>query len=183
MHRRRRQTRILLIASLIPASAIRADDANVLTVWRLLDYMAIDYREAVRDGTIINANEYAEMVEFAGSVKDRLENLLPSAAKADLKRQAIDVQAAIDRKAAPETIATLARSLAADLIKAYPVPLAPSAVPDYARGRTSMPKIVRAAMAPTAMAKALPRPALPLPRSTLRTRTAPASAAFSRSIR
>ncbi|SKA28765.1 high-affinity iron transporter [Enhydrobacter aerosaccus] len=126
---------VLLIASLIPVTAIRADNANVLTVWRLLDYMAIDYREAVRDGTIISENEYAEMVEFAGSVKDRLETLLPSAAKAELQRQAVDVQAAIGRKAAPEVIATLARSLAADLIKAYPVPLAPSAVPDYARGR------------------------------------------------
>lgn len=127
---------VLLITSLIPATAIRADNANVLTVWRLLDYMAIDYREAVRDGMIISANEYAEMIEFAASVKDRLDSLPPSAAKADLQKQAVDVQDAIDRKVAPEVVATLARSLAAELIKAYPVPLAPSAVPNYARGRT-----------------------------------------------
>ncbi|TAJ81811.1 cytochrome c/FTR1 family iron permease [Reyranella sp.] len=127
---------VLLIASFIPASAIRADNANVLTVWRLLDYMAIDYRDAVRDGEIINANEYAEMVEFAGTVKDKLDNVPPSSAKADLQKQASELQTAIGRKATPEVVATLARSLAADLIKAYPIPLAPTAVPDYARGRT-----------------------------------------------
>ena len=126
---------VLFIASLIPASATRADNTNVLTVWRLLDYMAIDYRGAVRDGAIISASEYAEMVEFAGSVKERLESLPPSTAKADLQRQALDVQAAVGQKAAPEVIATLARSLAADLIKAYPVPLAPSAAPNLTQGR------------------------------------------------
>ena len=126
----------LLLANLLPAAAVRADTAPVLTIWRLLDYMAIDYREAVRDGAVISANEYAEMVEFAGSMKDRLDALPPSAAKADLQEQAADLQAAIGQKAVPELIATLSRSLAADLIKAYPVPLAPTAVPDYARGRT-----------------------------------------------
>lgn len=127
---------LFILTSVLPACPVRADTAPVLTIWRLLDYMAIDYRGAVRDEKIISTNEYAEMVEFAGSVKDRLDSLPPSAAKADLQTQAVDVQAAIGRKAAPEIVATLARSLAADLIKAYPVPLAPTAIPDYARGRT-----------------------------------------------
>ncbi len=127
---------LLLLANLTVVVAARADTAPVLTIWRLLDYMAIDYREAVRDGAVISASEYAEMVEFVGSMKDRLDALPPSSVKADLQKQAADLQVAIGRKAAPELVATLARSLAADLIKTYPVPLVPSAVPDYARGRT-----------------------------------------------
>jgi high-affinity iron transporter len=126
---------LLLSASVSAVVAAHADTAPVLTIWRLLDYMAIDYRGAVRDGTVTSASEYAEMVEFAGSMKDRLDALPPSGEKAGLQKQAVDLEAAIGRKAAPELIATLARSLAADLIKAYPVPLAPTAVPDYARGR------------------------------------------------
>ena len=39
------------------------------------------------------------------------------------------------RKAASGVITTLSRSLAADLIKAYPVPLAPTTVPAFERGR------------------------------------------------
>lgn len=127
---------LLLLANATVVVAAHADTAPVLTIWRLLDYMAIDYREAVRDGAVISANEYAEMVEFVGTMKDRLDALPPSSAKADLQKQAADLQAAIGRKAEPELVATLSRSLAADLIKAYPVPLAPTAVPDHARGRT-----------------------------------------------
>lgn len=127
---------LLLCANLTLVFAARADTASVLTIWRLLDYMAVDYREAVRDGTVISKDEYAEMVEFAGSVKERLDDLPPSSEKANLQKQAADLQIAIGRKAEPEHIATLSRSLAADLIKAYPVPLMPTAVPDYARGRT-----------------------------------------------
>jgi len=124
-----------LIVSLVLAVVARADTSPVLTVWRLLDYMAIDYRGAVRDGAVISPNEYAEMVEFAGTVKEKLDALPPSGAKVGLEKQASALQDAIGRKAAPELVAILARSLAADLIKAYPVPLAPPTVPDYARGQ------------------------------------------------
>lgn len=126
---------ILLLANFAVVFAARADTAPVLTIWRLLDYMAIDYRDAVRDGAVISANEYAEMIEFVGTMKDRLDTLPPSSAKPELQKQAGDLQAAIGRKAEPELVAALSRSLAAELIKAYPVPLAPTAVPDYARGR------------------------------------------------
>lgn len=127
---------LLLSANLALVFAARAETASVLTIWRLLDYVAVDYREAVRDGAVVSAEEYAEMVEFAGSVKERLDTLPPSRDKATLEQQAADLQAAIGRKAAPELVASLSRSLAADLITAYPVPLAPTAAPDYQRGRT-----------------------------------------------
>lgn len=125
----------LLAANLTLAFAASADTASVLTIWRLLDYVAVDYREAVRDGTIVSADEYAEMVEFVASAKERLDALPSSGDKANLQKQVIDLQAAIGRKAAPELVAALSRSLAANLIKAYPVPLAPIAVPDFERGR------------------------------------------------
>jgi high-affinity iron transporter len=41
---------VLLVANLAFVPAVRADTTSVLTIWRLLDYVAIDYREAVRDG-------------------------------------------------------------------------------------------------------------------------------------
>ena len=66
---------LLLAANLLLASGARADTASVLTIWRLLDYVAVDYREAVRDGTVVSAEEYAEMVEFSASVKERLDTL------------------------------------------------------------------------------------------------------------
>jgi high-affinity iron transporter len=125
----------LACVQLALAFAARADSEAVLRIWRLLDYMAVDYAAAVHDGAVVSADEYAEMVEFAGSVKEKLDTLPPSPAKTDLEKQAAALQTAIGRKAASGEIAILSRSLAADLIKAYPVPLAPTAVPSFERGR------------------------------------------------
>lgn len=107
---------------------------EVQTAWRLLDYIAVDYREAVQDGKVVNPEEYTEMVEFAKSAKERIDGLADSAEKATLQKDAVALQQAIDKKAAPEEIAKLSRGLATSLITAYPVPLAPTEAPDVARG-------------------------------------------------
>ena len=39
--------------------------------WRLLDYLAVDYPGAVKDGNVVSASEYAEMREFSASVRER----------------------------------------------------------------------------------------------------------------
>jgi len=54
--------------------------------------------------------------------------------KADLLRRTGALRAAITAKAAPNEVATQARALASALLVAYPVPLAPTAPPDLARG-------------------------------------------------
>ncbi len=107
---------------------------EVQTAWRLLDYIAVDYREAVQDGKVVNPEEYTEMVEFAKSAKERIDGLADSAEKATLQKDAVALQQAIEKKAAPEEIAKLSRGLATNLITVYPVPLAPSEAPDVARG-------------------------------------------------
>ncbi|PBN42184.1 hypothetical protein SxD43FB_18040 [Sphingobium sp. D43FB] len=44
-----------------------AQTAPAQTALRLLDYIAVDYPEAVADGKIANAGEYAEMQEFSAT--------------------------------------------------------------------------------------------------------------------
>ena len=113
-----------------------ADTANVQTAWRLLDYMAVDYGGAVSGGKIRSASEYNEMTEFAASVSARLATLPQTPERAKLIEGATRLQAVIAAKGAPEEVARVAHGLAADLLKAYPVPLAPSKVPELARGAT-----------------------------------------------
>ena len=111
-----------------------ADQNDVQTAWRLLDYMAVDYGGAVDGGRIKSASEYAEMTEFAASVSARLATLPPTPQRAALMSGAARLQAVIGRKGSPEEVATLAHGLAADLLQAYPVPLAPATPPSFARG-------------------------------------------------
>lgn len=122
---------LLLLAFAAPA---RADDAAVQTAWRLLDYVAVDYRGAVADGRVISTAEYAEMREFSASVTARLGALPANPARAALVGEARQLEAAVVRKAPPAEVDRMARSLAGRLLAAYPVPLAPAAAPDLAAG-------------------------------------------------
>lgn len=126
---------ILILAALtlsLTTSAL-ASDAEVQTTWRLLDYIAVDYSGAVSDGRVTSTAEYAEMTEFAGQVETRVRALAPTSAKADLLRRSGTLRNAIAAKAPPAMVAEQSRALAAALLAAYPVPLAPSSPPDLTR--------------------------------------------------
>jgi high-affinity iron transporter len=131
----RRLTPLLLcLLALLGAAPAAAQQAEVQTTWRLLDYVAVDYPGAVQAGRVVSEAEYKEMLEFAGSVRERIGALPANPAKARLTAEADQLQSAVRRKSAPAEVATLAHAIAADLIAAYPVPLAPKAMPDPARG-------------------------------------------------
>lgn len=107
-----------------------AAEPGVQTTWRLLDYVAVDYREAVSDGAVANQFEYDEMTEFSNSVAQRIGALPASEYKADLEQRAARLESAIAAKASAEEVAKIARELASTLLTAHPVPLAPSQAPD-----------------------------------------------------
>lgn len=123
------------LASLALPSIARADTGSVETAWRLLDYIAVDYPGAVADGQIKSAAEYAEMTEFSASVSTRLESLPPKPERQRLIEGAATLRQAIASKSEPQRVATLAHGLAASLLAAYPVPLAPATPPNFGRGK------------------------------------------------
>lgn len=126
---------LVLIGALTVALPAYADTAEVQTVWRLLDYIAVDYPGAVENGKVISEGEFKEMVEFSGSARERLSALPETSAKPALLTKAGALEASVKAMKSGAEIAVLARGLAADLLIAYPVPLAPAAVPDVARGK------------------------------------------------
>lgn len=126
----------LMTCGVFASPATAADSETPQTVWRLLDYMAVDYAEAVEAGQVINDVEYAEMMEFADEAEARLAALPPAPAKADLLHQADELKDAIAHKQSAIQVAAIARKLASELLDAYPVALAPSTLPDPAHGAT-----------------------------------------------
>ena len=128
------------LLSLVWATAGLADPqvpvSTVQTTWRLLDYVAVDYPGAVQDGRVISTSEFAEMNEFTATAEKQLRTLPPSASKPALLAQAEDLHSKVAAKASPPVIAQLSRQLGANLLKAYPVPLAPAQLPDLKRGDT-----------------------------------------------
>lgn len=124
----------LVLSALLFASPARADDAAVQTAWRLLDYMAVDYPGAVRNGRVISQTEYAEQVEFAGQVTSRIAALPARPRQAALVAEARAFQAAVNRKVDAAEILRRAHALGDHLLAAYPVPLSPATPPDLSRG-------------------------------------------------
>lgn len=124
---------VLAFAVPQPAAAAEPGEA-VQTGWRLLDYLAVDYSGAVKRGRVISTSEYAEMSEFSATVEAQLRSLPEKPQKAALVAKAQSLEQAIDAKASPNQVAAIARGLGADLLAAYPVPLAPQKAPDIGRG-------------------------------------------------
>ncbi len=124
----------LLLSLFVLTSPAAASDGGVQTSWRLLDYIAVDYRGAVAGGRVISDLEYREMSEFSASVRERLAALPPGPAKSGLIAGADRLRAAVARKAPPAEVERIARDLAAALLAAYPVALAPPELPDLERG-------------------------------------------------
>ncbi|PZQ64017.1 MAG: iron permease [Phenylobacterium zucineum] len=124
-----------IAALIVPANSTAEESAPSSQVaWRLLDYLAVDYAGAVRDGRVVSPSEYAEMREFSASVRDRIAGLPETPAKSKLELEAGGLVAAIEAKASPEDVAARAHKLGAELLSAYPTPLAPTKAPDLARG-------------------------------------------------
>jgi len=125
----------LLVATQLPATAVAQDaPPSAAVAWRLLDYIAVDYPGAVSHGRIVSEAEYAEMREFSASVRSRIAALPASSAKPQLLAEAKALVGSVDHRAEPADVARRARTLAADLLKAYPVPLAPQQAPNLVRG-------------------------------------------------
>jgi high-affinity iron transporter len=125
---------LLLLAFAATAGASAAADNPVEMAWRLLDYVAVDYAGAVRNGQVISRSEYGEMREFSGSVAEKIAALPPKAGKSQLIGESARFKSLVERKAAPEEVASAARLLGTHLLAAYPVPLGPRQPPDLALG-------------------------------------------------
>ena len=120
------------LALSVPGVAAVGDD--VRTTWRLIDYMAVDYAGAVQNGEVVSEFEYAEMQEFASTIRERIAALPADPDRSSLVAQADALVRQVDAKAAPATVRETARNLGRELLALHPVPTAPEALPDLARG-------------------------------------------------
>lgn len=125
-----------LLVVLSPAQADEATQPDVSQTWQMLDYLAVDYAGAVRQGNVVSTSEYEEMREFARHARDKVEALPSSPSSPALRTQADQLVALIDDKASEADVARQAHALADALLQAYPVPTAPTRAPDLARGAT-----------------------------------------------
>lgn len=119
------------------ASSVSAQDQAKRLV-SVLDYLGSDYKNAVKDGKVINPDEYGEMQEFSKRTQELLNQLKQGdgADKAGVEPIIKSLAAQIENKAEPPVIAELARSAKQRVISAYNIVPYPKQLPSLASGRT-----------------------------------------------
>lgn len=127
---------VCLVLAISIHAAESEEQGKARQAWQLFDYLAVDYGGAVRNSAVISISEYAEMQEFASTAQRLLDELPEAAGKEVMQQRAVQLRGAVAAKAAPEVVAQLAHQLAADVLKAWPLPVVPAVVPDLQRGAT-----------------------------------------------
>ncbi|MGH8751003.1 MAG: FTR1 family protein [Burkholderiales bacterium] len=111
----------------------RADN-DALGVLHLLDYVGIEYPHFVQNGKVVNADEYAEQLEFSGQIKNQIAKLPTQPGQMTLVEQATTLGTLVRSKAKGEEVAALANQLRWGLIKSYNISIAPKRIPDLQAG-------------------------------------------------
>ncbi len=99
-----------------------------------LDYLAVDYPQAVINGEIIDAGEYAEQREFAVQAQALIGKLPHHADKSRLEDVAQRLVSLIDHHASGTEVQTLCRNLATAVVADYQVNVAPATPPAVQEG-------------------------------------------------
>lgn len=124
----------LLLLTLVPVVfANPGSTANPRQTWQLLDYLAVDYAGAVKDGRALDPLEYAEMREFSATVRAQVAALPVTAGQSALLAEADRLVVAVAAMRDPDTVSAMAHRMADDLLASYPILAVPASPPDLAR--------------------------------------------------
>jgi high-affinity iron transporter len=90
------------------AAPVQADIQSLL---QLVDYMGVDYPEAVQNGEVVNEFEYEEMVEFAQRIRGEIDQLDVSPATNDLVVLSEQLTLSVDTYSDASDVADLTQSM------------------------------------------------------------------------
>ena len=123
---------VLLLCGIAAArAAVPQVDAGRLVF--LLEYVGTDYADAVRNGNVVSAFEYGEVLRFTGQIIREYEarQRRPDAVSRGLR----ELQQLIEQRAEPEEVFAATRRLLPGLVKALGTTDGPPALPNLASGR------------------------------------------------
>ena len=125
-----------LFAALLMGSAQANSDQQVMTALHMLDYVGVDYPEFVQNGQVLDQAEYQEQMELARRVISTIEALPAQDGKPALIEKAKLLQAAIHAKASSDQVSDMTAGLSRELLRVYPIVIAPRQAPDVAKATT-----------------------------------------------
>jgi high-affinity iron transporter len=129
---------LVLFVSMWVSGFVHAQDldqkSGAKQLWQLIDYVAVDYGGAVEHSAVVSDSEYAEMLDFTENAIQQVAALPAHPSKANLAAAVADLRAAVVQKADAAEVKRLAHRSNELLIAAYPIPVAPKALPNLVHG-------------------------------------------------
>ena len=126
---------VALAIAVAGAPAWAAPGTPAQTILHVLDYVAVDYAEAVKDGRVANEAEFQEQIDFVTQAIAMLDGLPDRPERAGLVAQARDLLSRVQSRAPAEEVARRAGALRRLVIEVYRVPVAPTRAPDLGAAR------------------------------------------------
>ena len=90
--------------------------------------IGVDYREAIKDGQVINTEEYGEMKDFALAVRENILQL--EGVDKKLINQVAMLESLVNSKADPDEVAKLTTDMHSQMVADYDILVVPRAVPN-----------------------------------------------------
>ncbi|MCG8433009.1 MAG: cytochrome c/FTR1 family iron permease [Gammaproteobacteria bacterium] len=123
---------ILVFLTISPATIFASEDTEV--VLQLIDYVGVDYPEAVAQGRIINEAEYQEMLDFSKAISEMVGRMPESEGKPSLREESARLSDLIAAKQEAALIRASTQNLRKTVMTHYPVNTRPNTAPDIPRG-------------------------------------------------
>ncbi|MGH8501483.1 MAG: FTR1 family protein [Gammaproteobacteria bacterium] len=110
-------------------------DASLQNLIQMLDYVGVDYPEAVADGKVVNAAEYQEMQDFAAGIAAQTTQLPASPVRSRLRARADELARLIESRAPAREISDITSSMRSMVMREYQVTAVPQDPPDFKLAR------------------------------------------------
>lgn len=98
---------------------------------QLVEYLGVDYPEAVADGKVINQDEYKEMEEFASLILQKIEQSSLLKKSAPLQEQARMLSEAVSKKYDPSKISKITNKIRKLILEDAPIQAVPEQLLAY----------------------------------------------------
>jgi len=125
------RTLLFLWVLLLSPVTYSADFQQLL---QLIDYIGVDYAEAVAQGEIISQGEYEEMQDFSQGIAQQIDDLAPGENKTRLLTQSQQLIALIEGKAYVAAVRAMTADMRRAIINNYQVTVIPRKAPQLEWG-------------------------------------------------
>jgi len=134
--------RLLMMALFLSPAMLLADtssnDSQTIAqkMIHMLDYVAVEYPDVVKNGKVTDAEEYKEQREFAEQLQLMVKQLPETANASSLTADAKRLSANIKQKKSSDNIINLATAMSLKLIETFHVGVAPRVAPSLDGAKT-----------------------------------------------